>query len=105
MNELYPHESAFRKINQAINQLIRGRGNNTDSVTLTASVASTTVTPVKGLMNENAKIFFTPKTANAAAEQAAGTMYVSGITRADFTITHANNAQSDRTFDYVIIGG
>jgi hypothetical protein len=45
-----------------------------------------------------------PTTANAAAEIGAGTAYISARTKRSFTITHANNSQSDRTFGYVVIG-
>lgn len=105
MRELHPAETAVRTLVFAINQLIRGRANSVGSVTLTENTTTTTVTPSESLMNESAKVFFTPRTANAAAEWGNGTMYVSAITRTTFTITHANNAQTDRTFDYDVRGG
>ena len=105
MNEIPPGGTQLRDMVHAINQLIRGRGNNVDSVTLTANDTTTTVTPDVRIMNSAAKILLTPTTANAAAEQGNGTMYVSEVTRTTFTITHANNAQADRTFQYAIIGG
>jgi hypothetical protein len=43
-------------------------------------------------------------TANAAAEVGAGTIYISAVSHRSFTITHANNAQTDRTFGFVCIG-
>ena len=43
-------------------------------------------------------------TANAAAEVGAGGMYVSAQGDGSFTVTHANNAQADRTFDYTVTG-
>ena len=45
-----------------------------------------------------------PKTAHAAAEFAAGGCYVSAVGKQTFTVTHANNAQADRTFFYLAIG-
>lgn len=91
---------------QTVNGAMSGRTNNTDSVTLTANAASTTVSLSKGRLAEGSVILFEPTTANAAAEIYGGTMYVSGrdVRGANFTITHANNAQSDRTFKYAIIG-
>ena len=86
-----------------IKQLIRGRNNATGTVTLTASTTTTTVTRTGG--NVSAQEFLFPKTANAAAELAAGGMYVSSITATGFVVTHANNAQVDRTFSYVVLGG
>jgi hypothetical protein len=49
-------------------------------------------------------IVFTPTTANAAAEQGGGTMYLSARAKQGFTLTHANNSQTDRTFLYIVIG-
>lgn len=104
MRALQPHETVVRTIVFAINQLIAGRSNSTGSVTLTAGATTTTVTPAAN-MNSAAKIFLTPTTANAAAEQGSGTLYVSAVTSTSFTLTHANSAQTDRTFDYDIRGG
>ena len=86
----------------AINELTQGRSNATGSVTLTENAATTAVT------NDNfapgSTVYFTQTTANAAAEIGAGTMYVSARAKGTFTITHANNAQTDRTFLYAILG-
>ena len=51
-----------------------------------------------------AQVFLFPKTAHAAAELAAGGCYVSAVAAGTFTLTHANNAQTDRTFAYVCLG-
>ena len=45
-----------------------------------------------------------PTTANASAEVGAGTIYVSARAKQTFTLTHANNGQTDRTYKYAIIG-
>ena len=91
-----------QQIIDTINQLILGNLNNTATVTLTANAATTTVTNSR--IGANSFIEFMPTTANAATEKAAGTMYVSSRTKGSFVITHANNAQTDRTFAYVHIG-
>lgn len=95
---------SLRDVAFAVRQLIEGRSNATGRVTLTANATSTTITGE--LVNENAEIFLTPRTSNAAA--ALGTTYAS-ISRIagvpTVTITHANNAQTDRTFGYIIVGG
>lgn len=85
---------------ETINALIDGRANVTGSVTLTANVGSTTVTDNK--FESSMVPVFVPLTAHAAAELA--TMYVSNRTEGAFTLTHANNAQTDRTFGYVRFG-
>lgn len=76
----------------------------TGTVTLTANVASTTITDAR--IASTSAIVLVPTTANAAAEIGAGTMYVSETGRLHGTavITHANNAQTDRTYRYVIAG-
>lgn len=73
------------------------------SVTLTAG-GTTTVVPNLGASAQTYP-FFVPLTANAAAEIGAGTMYVSSRGFRTFTITHANNAQVDRTFGYQLVAG
>lgn len=86
------------------NLAMQGKLNSVGSITLTQSSATTTLTDY--YLTTESKVFFTPLTANAAAELAAGTMYVLAANKGDgsWTITNANNAQSDRTFDYLIIG-
>jgi hypothetical protein len=91
-----------RQTAQAVNLLIDGKFNSTGTVTLTASAASTAVTDYRA--GPDSVIVFTPTTANAAAEQGGGTMYLSARAKQGFTITHANNSQTDRTFLYIVIG-
>ncbi len=70
-------------------------------VTLAANAASTVVTDPR--VTATSIITFSPKTANASAEIGAGGMYVSAqVAGTGFTITHANNAQADRSFSYII---
>lgn len=91
-----------RQTAQAVNLLIDGKFNSTGTVTLTASAASTAVTDYR--VGPDSVIVFTPTTANAAAEQGGGTMYLSARAKQGFTLTHANNSQTDRTFLYIVIG-
>jgi len=73
-------------------------------LTLTANVATSTLT-WKGLSPQSV-VVFDPKTANAAAELYGGTLYVLTANRGNdvWTVTHANNAQTDRTFQIAVIG-
>lgn len=82
-----------------LNAVINGGGNNTGEVTLTAAATSTTVTDTRA--SNSSVIILMPTTANAAA--AITTTYFSA-TLGSFTLTHANNAQIDRTFKYAIVG-
>jgi hypothetical protein len=94
----------LRRTEPVVNGLMQGKSNNYGTVTLTANAASTTVTEAPNRISSSCVILFMPTTSNAAV--ANQTMYVSNRDPANnqFTITHANNAQSDKTFRYVIIG-
>lgn len=89
-------------IAQNLNRIIEGSSNAVGSFTLTASVGTTTVTD-NNFQSTMVPIFI-PTTANAAAEIGNGTIYVSARADGSFTLTHANNAQTDRDFIYVRIG-
>lgn len=89
-------------IASALNELDDGKSSNYGSLTLTANQASTAFSDYRAGINS--VILYSPTTANAAAEIGNGTMYVSSKGKQTFTITHANNAQTDRTFDYIIVG-
>jgi hypothetical protein len=92
-----------REVASTVNQLLDGKINAVSSVTLTANVSSTTVSDPR--IGSTTLVFLTPETANAAAELAtlyiAPADYVSGTS---FKIHHANNAQTDRTFGYALLG-
>jgi len=103
MLDLPPAGASMRQIITAIRELIQGRNNATDSVTLTINTTTTIVS--KTTLNSGGVPILVPRTANAAAEQANGTLFISAIAGGSFTITHANNAQTDRTFDYISLGG
>ncbi len=91
-----------RKLADAINQVLQGKLLSTGTVTLTANQATTTLNDQR--IGTDSYINFMPTTANAAAEQGAGGFYVSARDKETATLTHANNAQTDRTFVYLIIG-
>ncbi len=93
-------ESDLKKILLSLQQLAAGRSNATGSVTLAANTTTTTVTPIN--CAAGSAVFLCPTTANAAA--ALSTTYVSTVAKQSFTLTHANNAQVDRTFYYVCLG-
>ena len=92
--------TALRRLTEAVNELGSGRSNAYGDVTLTASATTTTVTDTK--VGIDSVVTLMPTTANAAA--ALATTYVSNRKIGSFTLTHANNAQTDRTFAYAIVG-
>jgi hypothetical protein len=85
-------------------RVMRGKTGNFGTVTLTDNAASTTVTDER--CTTGSVIVFDPMTANAVAEIYGTTMVVTAANRrkGSFTITHANNSQTDRTFRYLIAG-
>lgn len=89
-------ETSTQVLAGALNDLDGGRLSNGGVVTLTAG-ATTTVVARLGVAAGDA-VFLSPTTANAAA--AAATTFISSTGKNTFTITHANNAQVDRTFRY-----
>lgn len=96
------NEKDLSKLALAINELGQGRSNAVGTVTLTASVGSTTVTAVTCATGSTP--ILVPTTAHASAEVGNGTIYISAVAAQSFTITHANNAQVDRTFLYFVVG-
>lgn len=69
--------------------------------TLTANVASTSLQDSR--IGVTSFIQFMPTTANAASEIGAGTLYVSARAEGVATLNHANNAQADRAYTYLVI--
>ena len=100
--QLSPSETQLYRIVNAVRQLMQGRSNAAGSASLAAGAASTTVTAPN--CAPGAQVFLCPRTPHAAAELAAGGCYVSAVLSGSFTITHANNSQTDRTFSYVCLG-
>lgn len=99
----WANESDHRtRLADALNNALRGKLNNTGSVTLTASSATTTLTDVR--IGAESVIAIHATTANAAAEIGNGTIYFGTPGDGTITINHANNAQTDRTFKYAVIG-
>jgi len=99
-----PANSELRRQYEVLQQIRNGKLEIVGEVTLTVSAASTTVTDIR--VSPQTVIVWHPRTANAAAELAAGTMYITDANMANgsFVITHANNLQADRTFRYACLG-
>lgn len=89
-----------RKNAQISNLLMKGATNAAGTVTLTANTTTTTVSDRRA--HSNSQIKLTPTTANAAA--ATANVYQSAAAAGTITLTHANNAQTDRTFSYTLAG-
>lgn len=94
----------IRRMWDALFRMRQGKIECVTEITLTANAGTTALSDIR--LSNQSVLTFDPKTANAAAELAAGTLYVLTANRgnASWTITHANNAQTDRTFQVSIIG-
>ena len=91
----------LRKLAQVANRAANGKTNNTGTVTLAASTTTTTVTDSR--IGEDTVVLLSPLTANAAA--AIGTTYISTTTAGtSFVLTHASDANVDKTFGYILVG-
>jgi hypothetical protein len=94
----------LRDMFDTVFRLRQGKMDCIAELTLTANSATTVLNDVR--LSVQSVVTFDPKTLNAATEIHGGTMYVLTANRASkvWTITHANNAQADRSFQVSIIG-
>lgn len=92
------------KLATSINAINDGQLSSNGSITLTENSATTVITDRR--VGKDSVILFDPRTANAATELYGATMYISAVAPRSntFTITHANNSQTDRTFKYIVLG-
>ena len=99
----WPDEKEHRrKLALGVNELRLGKIRSRGSFTLTQSQTTTTLTDAN--IGPDSLISWHPTTSNAAAEIGNGTLYISAQDNGTATLTHANNAQTDRTFRYAVFG-
>lgn len=91
----------LRTVSEVVNNLLRGKTNNTGEVTLAASSATST-TLNNALIGPGSVIVLMPTTANAAAWM--NVVYVSARSNGSATLTHSANTATDRTFGFAVIG-
>lgn len=85
---------------QMLEQILHGRTRNQAAITLTANVTTTAVN--NPAFESHQTVVLSPLTANAAG--AIATTYVSARTKGQFTLTHANAATTDRSFEFIFVG-
>lgn len=95
-------ETSPKRIVQAVRDLFAGRSNAVGTVTLTENSATTVVSALN--VGAASRVFLEATTANAAAERGGTVLRISSVGQGTFTITHANNSQTDRTFYWVALG-
>jgi hypothetical protein len=86
----------------ALQQLEQGRSNAAGNCTLAAGTATTKIFAPN--CAATSKVFLFPASVHAAAEFGNGTLFVSIVANGTFTLTHAANAQTDRSFFFVCLG-
>lgn len=107
VKEFWPNTGTwFSHLAQKINQIMNGKTNNIGTVTLSPNTAATVVQEAAGRIGQETYIALFPTTAAAATEFGGGALYISGRSVANntFTIAHASNSASTRTFAYCLIG-
>jgi hypothetical protein len=89
-----------------VNQILRGRTNNAEEVTLTANSATTSVTVAIGVFGDKTAFLFDATTPTAATALGSGSMYVSARdpSLGTYTITHPNTADTDKIFRVAYVG-
>ena len=87
------------RLNASLRGIYQGKTNNVLDVTLTANAATTTVTDAR--IGPYTAAVCIPMTANA---QAIAMPYRSTSTAGSMVLTHANDANTDKTFKVVLVG-
>lgn len=88
-----------------VQEIMAGKLNNLNSVTLTASATTTTL--IDPNIGPNSLIVWDPLTLNAKAAFDNAAFYVSArgtTTKGRATINHASSANTDQTFNYGVFG-
>lgn len=93
-----------RKLARASNQHLLGKMNAFIDFTLATNAGSSAL--IDPRIGYYTTILYMPLTAHASAEIGNGTIFIAQATMqsGQALITHANNAQTDRTFRFLLIG-
>lgn len=94
------------KARNTINNNLNGKLNSTGTFTLAASTVSTEVKFAQGMVGQNTVFIYFPLTANAATVAYDGAMFMSSrsVANSILGLTHTSDANTDKTFAYVLIG-
>jgi len=98
--KLNPSGAEPREISEVVNNLVEGKSNNTDSITL-AVASATTTTIYDERIGYNSVILLMPTTANAAS--VLSTTYIGTTSKGNAVITHTANTITDKTYRYLIV--
>lgn len=94
------------KVRNTTNGCLNGKLNSTGTFTLNASTVSTSVKFAEGMIGQDTVFIYFPLTATAAAVAYDGAMFMSTRDTTNFILglTHTSDANTDKTFAYVLIG-
>lgn len=94
------------RAHNSINNNLNGKLNSNGTFTLAASTVSTEIKFANGMVGQNTKILYFPLTANAATVAYDGNMFISSrdVTNSVLGLTHTSDANTDKTFAYILIG-
>lgn len=98
--KLNPSGAEPREISEVVNNLVEGKSNNTDSITL-AVASATTTTIYDERIGYNSVILLMPTTANAASVMS--TTYIGSTSKGNAVITHTANTITDKKYRYLIV--
>lgn len=94
----------LRRVQEAVNEALKGRITSVGTVTLATGAGTTTVASGAALFcNGSSFVSLFPVTANGGTEWKAGSLYIVPGTK-QFVIHHVNSATTGRTFNYVVLG-
>lgn len=96
-------ETQLPRLIQSIRDLFAGRNNATGQFTLAVAPATQTVVAATNC-GPLVQPYLIARSATAAAELAAGGLWISSVGNGTFTVEHTASAATDRTFGYGAFG-
>lgn len=90
-----------KRIRTLLDNIMRGKTNNTGTVTLATDAPTTTLSDPK--IGGATRLFFTARTAEAATEAAGGLFYLDDPGNGSVVINHSDSP-ANCDFDYIVVG-
>ena len=94
-------EEHIRKVSLIAREMLNGKTNNTDEITLTASSEQTTLENTRYSMNT--VVTLSPRSLTAAAAMAAGVVWIESH-KGEIIVHHNSTTDTDRIFGAVFVG-
>lgn len=94
-------EEHIRKVSLIAREILKGKTNNTDEITLTAGSLKTTLESPRYSMNT--VVTLSPRSATAATALAAGSVWIESH-KGEIIVHHDSTTDTDRIFGAVFVG-